>query len=262
MRGKSRLLIRDDWYEEFMPGTYVEDDLEKTILSKADYVFPDYYMLPLKQTIHYNEESSDPDLCLIKKDYSVWYVIEVELAKKPFKGHTEKQIRVFSQGRYNARAISKYLVSKKSSLDQAKIESLIRADPPKVLVMVNEYPKWADELTAYPRTGIMVFALYDHPGGVEAYRLDGQYPVFETGRSRCIFPKHPANTLIVEKGELLPIKHKERFIIYYDGRQTLWERQNHGPRTILIPVGLNPLNVRKQYFLIKSDKEEYFLKVN
>jgi hypothetical protein len=262
MKGKSRLLIMNDWYEEFMPGTYLEDDLEKTIISKADEVFPEYYMLPFKQTIHFEGESSDPDLCLIKKDYSIWYVIEVELAKKPFKGHTEKQIRVFSQGRYNARAISKYLVGKKPSLDSTKLEQLIRADPPKVLVMVNEYPKWADEVLTYPRTGIMVFGLYDHPHGVEAYRLDGQYPVFEIGRSRCKFPKHPANTLKVENSSLLTINHKERLIIYYDGRKTLWERQNHGPSTVLIPVGFNPLNVRKQYFLIKSDKDEYFLREN
>jgi hypothetical protein len=260
MKGKSRILVLDDWYEEFMPGTYVEDDLEKTILSKADDVFPDFHMLPLKQTIYFNGESSDPDLCLIKKDYSVWYVVEVELAKKPFKGHTEKQIRVFSQGRYNARAIAKYLKGKNSSLDQNKLESLIRSEPPKVLVMVNEFPKWADELLAYPRTGIMVFELYDHPDGVEAYRLDGQYPIHEIGRSRCTFPKHPANTLTVKNGGLLSTKHKEKVIIYHDGRRTLWERQNHGPKTILIPVGLNPLNVRKQYFLIKSDTEEYFFK--
>ena len=35
MKGKSKLLILDDWYEEFEPGTYVEDTLERTIIARS-----------------------------------------------------------------------------------------------------------------------------------------------------------------------------------------------------------------------------------
>src|SRR5690606_33654191 len=131
---------------------------------------------------------------------------------------------------------------KNNAIDKAKMESLIRSQPPKVLIMVNEYPLWASELLAYQRTGIMVFGLYDHPDGVEAYKLDGQYPIHEINRSRCIFPKYPANILTVMDGNLINANHGEKIIIYFDGRKTLWERQNHGVKTYLIPVGLNPLN--------------------
>lgn len=252
----------DDWYEEFMPGTYLEDDLEKTILARSADVFPDYFMLPMKQTIEYEDEKSQPDLCLIKKDYTDWLIIEVELAKKPFKGHTEMQVRVFSQGRYNARAIAKYLKGKNKALNQSKTESLIRSQMPKVLVMVNEYPNWAEEVLAYPRTGILVFGMFDHPDGVEAYRIDGQYPLHEISRTRCVFPKFPANTLKVYDPTILDINHKEQMTIIYEGRRTKWERINYGTKTVLIPVGYNPLNVNKKYYLIKDKSKDFYFKEN
>jgi hypothetical protein len=262
MKGKSKLLILDDWYEEFEPGTYVEDTLEKTIIARSNDVFPDYFMLPLKKTIEYNGEYKQPDLCLIKKDYSRWYVIEVELANKSFEGHTESQIRVFSNGKYNATEISKYLVSKQPKLNESDLKNLILKDDPGVLIMVNEYPEWAKEAKSYPRTGILVFGMFDHPDGVEAYRIDGEYPILEVDRSRCKFPKYPANMLIVLAPKLLNITSGNEIIIINNGRKTKWERLDSGPTTYLIPKGLNPLNIIKQYFLIKSEEGEYYIKEN
>lgn len=262
MKGKSKILILDDWYEEFEPGTYVEDTLERTIISRSEDVFPDYHMLPLKKTIEYNGESSQPDLCLIKKDYSRWYVIEVELAKKPFKGHTETQIRVFSNGRYNASEIATYLVNKKPELCKKSLIALIRKDEPGVLVMVDEYPRWAEEAKSYPRTGILVFGMFDHPDGVEAYRIDGEYPIIEIERSRCKFPKYPANMLIVSSPKILNIQNGDELIIIDNGRKTKWERVDSGATTYLIPKGQNPLNINKKYFLIKSEDNEYYIKEN
>ncbi len=262
MKGKSKLLIFDEWFDEFEPGTYVEDTFEKTIIAKANFVFPDYYTLPLKQTIEYNGDSKQPDLCLIKKDYTEWYVVEIELAKKPFEGHTESQIRVFSNGKYNAKEITTYLLKKKSSLDKLRLFKLIQRELPGILIMVNEYPKWSDKAKAYPRTGILVFGMYDHPDGVEAYSVDGEYPILEIARSRCKFPKYPVNMLIVSASKILNVISGDQIIIIDDGRKTRWERLDVGNTTYLIPKGLNPLNVNKKYFLIKSDKDDYYFKEN
>lgn len=262
MKGKSKLLILNDWYEEFEPGTYVEDDLEKTIMARSSDVFPDFYTLPLRKRIEYKGEFKEPDLCLIKKDYSEWYVIEIELAKKPFEGHTESQIRVFSNGKYNSAEISKYLHGKNNNLDIILLKKLISKELPRVLIIVNEYPKWADKLKKYPRTGILIFSMFDHPDGVEAYSIDGEYPILEVERSRCKFPKYPANTLIVSSPKILHIKDGEQIIIVDDGRKTKWERLDDGNRTYLLPKGLNPLNVKKKYFLIKSDKDDFYFKEN
>lgn len=262
MKGKSRLLILNDWYDEFEPGTYIEDNLERAIIAKAKIVFPDYHTLPFKKTIEYKGENKQPDLCLIKKDYSRWYVIEVELSKKEFKGHTESQIRVFSNGKYNATEITNYLVAKEPSLDKALVKKMVLSESPGVLIMVNEYPDWAAKAKAYPRTGILVFGMYDHPENVEAYRIDGEYPVIEVDRSRCRFPKFPANTLIVSSPSILNVSHGQELIIIDEGRKTKWERQDDGHTTYLIPKGQNPLNVNKKYFLIKSDAQEYYIKEN
>lgn len=262
MKGKSKILILDDWYEEFEPGTYVEDTLERTIIARSKDVFPDYYTLPLKKTIQYNGESSQPDLCLVKKDYSRWYVIEVELAKKPFKGHTETQIRVFSNGKYNSTDISQYLAGKEPEINQEELRKLILRDEPGVLIMIDEYPKWAEEAKSYPRTGILVFGMFDHPDGVEAYRIDGEYPIIEIERSRCKFPKYPANTLIVSSPKIMNIGNGDEIIIIDNGRKTKWERLDDGNKTFLIPKGQNPLNINKKYFLIKSENNEYYIKEN
>jgi len=262
MKGNSKLLIFEEWFDEFEPGTYVEDDLEKTIIAKSEIVFPDYHTLPLRKPIEFNGESKEPDLCLIKKDYSEWYVVEIELAKKPFKGHTESQIRVFSNGKYPATEITNYLLTKKQNLDKTKLFKLIQRELPGILILVNEYPKWAGEAKAYERTAILVFGMYDHPDKIEAYSIDGEYPILEIERSRCNFPKYPGNMLTISSSNILNIKNGEEIIVIDDGRKTKWERLDIGKQTYLLPKGLNPLNVRKKYFLIKSDKDDYYFKEN
>jgi len=261
VKGKSRILVFDEWFEEFAPGTYVEDDLEKKIISAAAVVFPEYIMLPLRQTIEYEDERSQPDLCLIKNDYSDWYVIEVELDKKPFRGHTEMQIRVFSKGRYNATSITDYLFKKNNTLDKSKLYSMVRNVEPKILIMVNEYPTWATEALSYPRTGIFVFGMYDHPDNIEAYRIDGNYPIKEVDRSRCKFPKYPANILHVLTPSCLD-SGGDSVIIFYEGRKSKWKRVDDKKNTYLVPAGRNPLNVSKQYYLIKDTEGNFFLKQN
>lgn len=262
MKGKSRLLLMGDWFEKFEPGTYIEDTLEKTVIARSNDVFPEYFTLPLRKTIEYNGEFKQPDLCLIKRDYSRWYVIEIELAKKPFEGHTESQINVFSNGRYNADEISSYLYKKDSSLNVPLLKKLIRKELPGVLILVDEYPDWAKKATQYQRTGILVFGMYDHPDGIEAYRVDGEYPIVEIARSRCKFPKFPANTLIISSPVILDVLDGEEIIVLDEGRKTKWERIDDGKTTYLIPKGQNPLNVNKKYFLIKSELGDYYFKEN
>lgn len=264
MKGKSRILLFDWWFEEFDPSTYLEDDLEKTIISRAEIVFPDYYMLPFTKIVEYNGETSKPDLCLIKKDYSVWYIIEVELAKKSFEGHTEKQVRVFSRGNYNtmAKEIAQYLVKKNSKLEEDKLEKLVREEQPSVLVMVSEYPLWAEEVKKYPRTGLLIFGMYDYSDGSEAYRIDGEFPLTPIERSRCKFPKYPANMLEILAPALLNINVGETMVIFYDGRKTIWERLDIGRTVYLLPFAHNPLDVKKKYLLQKTEDDTFFITEN
>lgn len=251
----------DEWFEEFMPGTYLEDDLERTIIAKSNQIFPDYYTIIFNLTLEYEGEKSKPDLCLVEKDYTNWYIVEVELATKPFKGHTEKQVRVFSNARYNANQISEYLFKKNSDIDKVKMKSLIRKEQPHVLVMVSDYPTWANDILNYSRTGLLVFGMFEHPDNIEAYRIDGEYPFISVGRSVCQFPKYPANILKVLNPSLLAgINHEQTAVIYYEGKRTKWTRIDDGKETNLVPTGLNPLNVRKKYFLILNDKNELYLK--
>jgi len=104
------------WYDELkVIAPYREYQYDRTIQSKIQIIFDDYFAVAYGKTIRHREkdEKSRPDFSLIRKDYGEWWIVEVERIEDNIR-HARKQIDDFVNGDYNFYEESKHLKRRKS----------------------------------------------------------------------------------------------------------------------------------------------------
>lgn len=272
MIGKSKVLdYENNWYDEIDGSSFYEKDLENTILMKLPTVYPDYYEIPFKLSITAGEETCIPDLVMVKNDYSEWYIIEVELARHDW-NHVEKQVRVFTKGRYEKNRIAKYILqqdtehsnrnSKSTRFDLAKLKRMVADNQPKVMIIVNESVKeWIPRIKSY-NAFLSVFQIYKGLNKHEIYRVEGDVPFVSRDQSHCNFLKGSSNILIVHDSDFIHKTHEEKLEIIYLSKKTKWTVMKEDRKVKLIFNGsTHSLQLEKKYILHLSDSGEYYLEI-
>ena len=74
----ARILVRDQWYRQLSPGTLYESEFERVIQQHAEILYPGYFLVPFKVTVQSDEDSARADFALVSKNYTSWWVVEVE----------------------------------------------------------------------------------------------------------------------------------------------------------------------------------------
>ena len=197
----ARILFPTDetWYDELkVISSYYEAELENTILSHVETVFPNYITIPYKKDVYTaaGGQGRAPDLALINKDYSDWWIVEVELGEHTL-DHVKTQIDVFVNGNYNAFEVAKYIKTKDVTgvLNIGNLRTMVGNSQPKVLVIVDEHDaNWKTELETLGAL-MCVFQVFKSKAGHRAYRLNGHYPFIFENNSHCRFIKSPPNML-------------------------------------------------------------------
>ncbi|MDH7448429.1 hypothetical protein [Aquimarina sp. 2201CG14-23] len=269
MIGKSKILDYEyKWYDEIDGSTFYEKDLEQTILSKLPIVYPDYIGVPFSLTIQAGLESSRPDLAMVKKDYSEWYIIEVEMARHGWEGHVEKQVRVFSKGTYKKLHVAKYIAKKEKEyysptptyFELDKLIKMIELHQPKVMVIANEPVKeWVPHIRKY-KALLSVFQIYKGTNHFELYRIEGDTPFVFRDKSHCELLKGSSNILIVYTPTFVTEKHNEELEIIFNGKKTKWIKMDDGSKVNLILNGsTHYLQTEKKYILYLSEEGKYYL---
>ena len=271
MIGKSKVLDYElNWYDEIDASTFYEKNLERTILMRLPQVYPDYYGIPFNLTITAGKETSTPDLAMVKKDYSEWFIIEVELERHSWENHVEKQVRVFTNGYYEKNRIAKYILEKDVEIMSPnparfnfdKLKKMIGDNQPKVMVIANEPVKeWIPGIRKYNAL-LSVFQIYKGLNKHEIYRVEGDVPFIFRDKSHCELLKGASNILIVHTPTFIVEKHKEELEIIYLGKKTKWIRMDDGSIVNLILNGsTHYLQSEKKYILYLSDSGEYYLEL-
>src|SRR6266849_6113940 len=107
----ARILHSDGgWYDELRTvAYYLESDLEKWILQHAKSIFPSHFVFPFKKSILGQTSGANkrPDLALLRRDFSAWSIVEVEIEGHEL-SHVLEQTRVFAEGKYNVPEIAAY----------------------------------------------------------------------------------------------------------------------------------------------------------
>ena len=267
----AKLLIPSDgsWYDELSAISYYgETEFQKSIELHISEIFKDYYAFPFAKAITSLLGTSKPDIGLISKNLKEWWIIEVELGKHDLESHVLKQIDDFRFGKYPIPVFSKYFKRQierihKISIDETKLNTLLKKRTPKILVIVDEEKQaWIDELDKR-KVNLCLFQVFKNFKGLNGYRLsdiNGNYPYIKIQESHCVPEKFFGNNLLEVKNPSVIEKVKVKAKIEYAGRLTSWEKFSDKGKIYLRFFGrVNPLPANSDFYLIRDSREKYVL---
>lgn len=261
----SRLLVTSDqtgpWYEELsVVSSYSESDYEDKIKQYSHEIFSEFYTVRFKLDVKSDASTKKPDLILIAKDYSDWWVVEVELAGHSIE-HVLDQVDVFRTGDYNPVTITKYLTRvfqeelSDVPINNDKLERLIADSPPKILVIVDSpIPEWKERLDEMD-VKLCDLQVFKNTERAEAYKIGGEYPAIYFDKAHLKFAKLARNTVEVIGGSMLSglLAVDSEVIINYKGKSSRWTVDCVNGKVFLKCLGkVCPLHVGNNY-IIRGD---------
>lgn len=253
--------LGNPWYIEIQPTAfYREEDLERSVLLNLQSLFPDFLAVPYKKKIKNkkNNRINAPDLALVKKDYSEWYVIEVELSSHNI-AHVELQIDTFYNCTYGLDDV-KYLFDKnKDKFKYEPLEKLITSKPPKLMVIINDFDQNLKDKIAIFNCSICVFQIFLDKDNHPFYRLDGEYPLTNDGFCFCFLEKNiPYTVKLLGDNKFLDshnLKHGQEIQIAFNGILSIWEFDMSSSVAYLICNSRNfPLEPSTSRYMLSFNK--------
>lgn len=265
----SKILFPDQekWYDELNTVAYYsEKQFERSIRQYLCTIFPDFIGFSFSLTLTDGTNRNKPDLALIKKDYTEWWIVEVELGTDNF-NHVKQQIQTFSRGDYNPYTLVPYIENKilkehNFQIDTGLTTELISKNAPNILVMVDvEKPEWINDIQQLGGQ-IFVFQTFKSPEGSQLFRLSGTYPTIKTSNCHCRFHSSIPNLLKVSDPSVVDQSGGELSIFYSD-RLTSWTKIKDNSDTYLKFNGImNPLHANSTYQLYKDTLGNFHFQIN
>lgn len=260
----ARILVGSEWYEQLASDAFLEGEFERFILSRAELIFPAFYPVKFNKLIQYEDGLKKPDFALIDKEYGSWWVVEVELAHHSLWGHVIPQIAVFSRASFGSEDAS-YLERQRPDLDGTKLREMMKGEPPRILVIVNQpRPDWQFPLAGY-NASLAVAEIFRSDLQKHIVRLNGDYPRIvhaDDVLSLCVFDPQVGRFLIIRSPARLETPESGRLEIEFEGSVTEWVRMSLADRVWLSPAGgRNPLPQGHQYELVRIEDERLLFRV-
>lgn len=158
------------------PSQFSEAEFEIEVIKALGCVFPDYFCSRFRGDFSLEGKIRTSDLALIHKDFTHWFVLEVEIFSHSLEGHVLPQVRCFRYGEPLQSCITS-LCNGFAGLDRSRAEVLLRYVPRSVAVVVNRYsPKWVDYLNGVDVQMLAVSTFRESKGNT-AYEIEGRLHV-------------------------------------------------------------------------------------
>lgn len=260
------LVINEEfcWYQGIASlDNYYEIEIEEKILKHSGDVFSGYYVIKGKFTFSNKAgERSSADLLLISKDFTRWIIAEVELASKSL-SHTQMQIRVFTDAKFNIDELSNYCLNQNNKLKpfEASLKTLLK-ETPEVLVIFDSYhEKKLNELkNNFKQLKVCVFEVYKTAiHDFETYRISGDYPYITSGYTYLKASPSSYEIYEVQRPALFTgVPSGKLEIIYKMGKvNALLMVSNKGQHFLKIPR--NPFSPGQVLTLAKTDDNKFLI---
>lgn len=259
-----------DWFDELKAVAYYgETELERWIHQHTKLLFPHHYVIPFKKEIASRStgEISKPDFALIRRDFSGWTMVEVEL-KRHALDHVLRQTRVFLDGKYNLPEIAQYVRDKfwklyKKRVTLRQLGDLFDSSSPSILVIADEHAEeWKKDLG---KLGVKlgIFEIYKNVRGHHVYRIFGEYPKVYDKEAHCRPHKSISNMIeVIGNFAFLQVGKGGLVDVFYDEYLTQWCLIKERRKQYLRFVGISnplPLSPRDTYRLFKDRFNNYYL---
>lgn len=153
------------------PSGLTEGEFEAWVVKGLLCMFQSYHCVVFTGGFSHEGITYRPDLALVAKDYSHWFIIEVELTSHSFKEHVLPQVCGFRYGAPNqgcAKALATSL-----GISELQGRTLLELVPYGVGVIINrDNPEWEVALRAHD-IQLLVVSSYSSTTGIEAIEVNG-----------------------------------------------------------------------------------------
>lgn len=152
-----------------------EVELEARVVKALTCAFPNYHCFVFGGTFTLEGVGYRPDLAMVARDHSHWFVIEVELTSHSFDLHVLPQVRAFQYGRPESDCARK--LASDLGIDLGQAELMLRQVPRSVAVIANRRSeRWETALAAL-NVQLLVLSVYRSSEQAEAIELEGDLDV-------------------------------------------------------------------------------------
>jgi len=195
----------------------LETEFELIVARALMCIYPGYHCFPFGGTFKFEDHVSRPDIALVARDLSHWFVIEVELVCHSLHGHVLPQVRTFRFGKAQADCIS--VLANALSMDRAQMETFLLTVPRTVAVIASRrHRDWELSLSTL-QVQLLTVAAFNSPNGVQALEIDGK---LIAQQEHIGFGQYSATdrALRFHHGVLLP--NGEIMVDDFDGAGSVW----------------------------------------
>ncbi|MFC7777706.1 hypothetical protein ACFQW4_11565 [Pantoea sp. GCM10028869] len=163
-------------YFQVDPTDFYEIDFEANVVKAVNKLFPEYFCNVFSGSFILDGDRRTPDLALIHKSFSHWFVVEVELAGHSFSGHVLPQVRCFRYGEPEASCINS-LHRSFPFISPSQLQTLLLYVPRHVLVIVNlSLKEWHEQLRGMD-IQLLTVSVFKGRNDVSGYEIEGTLSV-------------------------------------------------------------------------------------
>jgi hypothetical protein len=135
-------------YQLLDPGAPSEIQFTADVVRALARVYANYHCILFSGSFSYEGETYQPDLALVAKDYSHWFVIEVELVSHSLTGHVLPQVKAFCYGHPQSDCVTQ--LARELKVEKSRAMTLLSLVPYAVVVVANKRDaKWELALAAH-----------------------------------------------------------------------------------------------------------------
>lgn len=266
----ARILVphHSDWYEQLsVIASYYETEYEDKFLGQIEEAFPDFYAIYYKKkVVAIGYDSKKPDLALVKKDFSEWWLVEVELEAHDLKevvGQVEvfllAKLNPYSDGKYIHKAITKRY--KGVSISETDVRAMISNYAQNVLVVVDEYIEEWEKTLGKLGAHLCVFQVFKSTNGPEAFRLAGIYPTTNYSESHCNCGDKDPRVIQVSDPSSINIHDGEEIDLVYAEKTARYKVYLESGKTMLLAIGkMNHIPTSSLYCIYRDSHKRLLIK--
>lgn len=153
------------------PDLPLEVEFEAITLRAFGCIYPQYQCVVFGGRFFYEGEYRKPDLAMIARDRSHWFIVEVELLSHSLERHVLPQVQAFRYGEPQPECAT--ILSRELAMDIGEAATLIDRVPRAVVVVANRArTDWENMIRAH-QGQFLVVTRFEGPTGREAFEVSG-----------------------------------------------------------------------------------------
>jgi hypothetical protein len=169
--------VQQNLFERWDADATSETQFEYIVAKALSCIYSKYNCILFGGGFRLDDQVSRPDLALIAKDYSHWFIIEVELITHSLQGHVLPQVRAFQYGDPQPDCVK--ILARETGLPASQIQTFLRAVPRSVAVIVNKRNREWEIALGSLQVQMLTVTAFKSSAGVEAVEVDGQLAVLQ-----------------------------------------------------------------------------------